>query len=174
MLMHNKIKQCLLDSINPGDALYVLKVLMNEDRKISDKIFHILMERLNELDSDEITMDVYYKLNQLQVEELWNRSGKTRYGYVEPSEEAWVMFEEVIEPFVDEMKKYQKLGMPLLAKKYCIGIIKGIQKYEHESESEFKNWATDVPVEYAERILDEWKEGNPDSTDIAEVEGAVW
>ncbi len=172
--MHKNIKLDLLDSINPDDALYVLKVLMNGDSKLSDKIFHILMERLSEIDSDEITMDVYYKLNQLEVEELWYRSGKTRYGYVEPSEEAWVMFEEVIEPFVGEMKKYQKLGMSLEAKKYCIAVIKGIQEYERESVSEFKNWATDAPVEYIDRILDDWKKGNPDPTDIAEVEGVVW
>jgi hypothetical protein len=171
--MDKKMKRDLLDSINPEDALYVLKVLMNEDRKISDRILQILMERLHELDSYEITMDLYYQLDQLEVEELWDRSGSTRYGYVEPSEEAWVMFEEVIEPFVDEMKKYQKLGMPLQAKKYCTGIIKGIQKYEQESESEFKNWATDVPSDYVDRIMDEWKEGNPDPNDIAEVEGLL-
>lgn len=64
--------------------------------------------------------------------------------------------------------------MSLLAKKYCIGIIKGIQKYEQESKSEFKNWANDAPVEYVDTILHEWKEGNLDSTDIAEVEGLVW
>ena len=172
--MHKKIKRDLLDSINPGDALYVLKVLMNGDSKLTDKVFHILMERLSEIDSDQITMDVYYKLGQLEVEELWDRSGKTRYGYVEPSEEAWVMFEEVIESFVEEMIKYQKLGMSLEAKKYCIGIIKGIQEYERKSESDFKNWATDAPIEYIDRVLDEWKKGNPDSTDIAEVEGVVW
>jgi len=40
--------------------------------------------------------------------------------------------------------------------------------------SEFKNWATDAPVEYIDRILNDWKKGNPDSTDITEVEGAVW
>lgn len=104
--MHKNIKGDLLDSINPSDALYVLKVLMNGDSILSDKVFQILMERVSEIESDEIALDVYYTLEQLEVEELWDRSGKTRYGYVDPSEEAWVMLEEVIEPFVSEMKKY--------------------------------------------------------------------
>lgn len=42
-----------------------------------------------------------------------------------------------------------------------------------ESKSEFKDWAIDVPSEYITRILNEWKKGNPDSKDIAEVEGIV-
>lgn len=112
-------------------------------------------------------------MDQLEVEELWDRSGNTRYGYVDPSEEAWVMFEEALTTFVDEMKKYQKLGMLLEAKNYCIGIIKGIQEFERESKSEFKDWAIDAPAEYIVRIMKEWKVAHLDSKDIAEVEGIV-
>ena len=166
----NKSKRDILKDIDPSDALYILKVLMEEDKKFEDKIYQIAVKMLSEVDSDDIAVEVYNELDRLEVEELWDRSGKTRYGHVEPSEEAWVMFEEVLKPFVEEMKKYQKLIMFMEAKNYCIGIIKGIQEYEQESKSEFKDWAIDVPAEYIVRIMDEWMKGNPDSKDIAEVE----
>lgn len=70
------------------------------------------------------------------------------------------------------MKKYQKIGMFLEAKKCCIGIIKGIQEFERASQAEFKDWAIDAPSEYID-IMNEWKEGHLDSKDIAEVEGLV-
>ena len=170
---NNKNKRDILKDINPSDALNILKVLIKEDKRLEDKIYQIVVEMLSEVDSEDITIEVYNELDQLEVEELWDRSGKTRHGYVDPYEEAWVMCEEVLEPFMEEMKKYQKLGMPLDAKNYCIGIIKGIQEYERESKSEFKNWAVDAPAEYMVRILNEWKAGNPDSKEIAEVEGIV-
>ena len=43
------------------------------------------------------------------------------------------------------------------AKHYCMGILKGIYKYDEDSGSEFKDWATDVPGESFGYILSEWK-----------------
>ncbi|MGE5633203.1 MAG: hypothetical protein ACM3TR_19220 [Caulobacteraceae bacterium] len=131
------------------------------------------MKVLNDADSDDIAFAVYNELDRLEVETLWDRSGTTRNGHVEPSEEAWVMFEEALKPFADKIKKYQKIGMFLEAKNYCIGIIKGIQEYECKSQSEFKNWAVDAPAEYKSKILNEWKEGHPDLHDVAEVEEII-
>ncbi len=37
--------------------------------------------------------------------------------------------------------------MPKEAKLSCMGVPKGIYKYVHESKSEFKDWAVDVPGE---------------------------
>lgn len=170
---NNKSKRDILKDINPSDALNILNILIEEDSRLEDKIYQIVVKMLSEVDSDDIAFEVYNELDRLEVEELWDRSGKTRHGYVEPFEEAWMMLEEVLEPFVEDIKKYQKLGMSMEAKNYCIGIIKGIQEYERESKSEFKNWAIDAPAEYIARILNKWKEGNPDSKDIAEVEGIV-
>jgi hypothetical protein len=38
-----------------------------------------------------------------------------------------------------------------------MGILKGIYQYEEDSESEFKDWATDVPGECFGYLFDEWK-----------------
>jgi hypothetical protein len=59
------------------------------------------------------------------------------------------------------------------SKNYCIGIIKGILKYNLESKSEFKNWAVDAPEEYINIIMDRWKKNNPNLIDICEVERIV-
>ena len=133
------------------------------------KIYQMAVQILDEVSIEDVAYDVCDALDGLEVEELWARSGKTRYGYTEPSEESWVMIEEAIYPFLAEMKKYQKISMPLLAKKYCIGIIKGIQEYDEESMSEFKDWAVDAPGEFVENVFNEWKNGEPEADDIAEV-----
>jgi len=70
-------------------------------------------------------------LDSIEVEEVWDRSGRTRNGYVEPTEMAFPMFEDALDPFIEEMKKYQKLSMFAEAKNYCIGILKGISRFEN-------------------------------------------
>ena len=163
----DKIK--FIQSLNPDDAYRVLMTLLRENPSFEEKIYQVATQILSDVDSDEIMEDVYYELESLDVEDLYNRSGKTRYGYVEPSEEAWEMIEEVIEPFIDEMKKCQERAMPLMAKIYCAGIIKGLQKFEGESNSDFSDWAPDAPGEQIENVFSEWKKGCPSEEDIAEI-----
>ncbi|ODS31806.1 MAG: hypothetical protein SCARUB_03054, partial [Candidatus Scalindua rubra] len=43
------------------------------------------------------------------------------------------------------------------AKQYCMGVLKGMYEYDKESQSEFKEWATDIPPECFSYLLDEWK-----------------
>lgn len=166
---NKKNKNKLIQSLNPDDAFSVLMLLLKENPDLEEKIYQIAMKVLCNVDSDDIMLDVYHELDRLDIEELYRRSGKSRYGYVEPSDESWVMIEEVLEPFIDEMKKYQKRAMSIVAKKYCIGIINGIRKFESESHSEFLDWAVDAPGENIERVIDEWKKGQPDEEDIVEV-----
>lgn len=163
-------KKNIIQSLSPDDALNILNILIKEDRSLEEKVYQIAMQIFNDVDTEDITSDVYNELDMIDVEELWQRSGKTRYGYVDPSEESWVMFEEVLAPFIDEMKKHQKLATPSLAKKYCIGIIQGIQEFEKESNSDFKDWAVDAPSEYAQDVFNEWKKDETNEEDIIEVQ----
>ncbi|MCL2359286.1 hypothetical protein [Candidatus Bathycorpusculum sp.] len=162
-------KKDLIRSLNPDDAFNVLMIMLDQNPNLEDVVYQIANQVLCNIDSEAIMVQVYNELDNLDVEELYHRSGKTRYGYIEPSEEAWVMFEEALGPFIDEMKTYQKRDMPVAAKKYCIGIIKGIRKFEKESSSEFTEWAIDAPEEKIEIVFEVWKKGKPNERDIAEV-----
>jgi len=166
-------KRDILQEISPTDALHILRILVEEDSRFADRIYQIAVEILSNIDPDDIAFEVYGELNGIEVEDLWDRSGSKRYGYVDPSDEAWTMFEEALEPFIDEMEKYQKLGLFLEAKNYCIGILRGIYRYEKESKAKFKDWAVDAPRDYFHRILEKWKDGKPAPEDVARVEETI-
>jgi hypothetical protein len=163
----------ILEIIRPDDALQILRQLVKQSNEMREKIQQLAMEILSDVDSESITDDVYFELDGLDVEELWERSGKTRHGYVDPVDEAFEMFEEVIKPFIDEMKRYQKMGLNKEAKNYCIGIIKGILKFDEESDSEFSEWAVDIPSEYLSIVVDEWKKDNPSADELKEIVGLI-
>jgi hypothetical protein len=134
------------------------------------KIEDIAKDYLCDIDIEGIAEDLFYELNLLEVEVLWDRSGKTRNGYVDESEAADTMFEEVLETYTDELSKYLKLFMYDEAKSYCKGILLGIRKFEMESTTEFKTWAVDVPSERFDEILSFWKKEQLNLQDIEEME----
>ncbi len=122
-------KKKVLDKINGHDALIILKALASEDRSIAKRIEQIALEYLRDIDVENVASQVYHALEGIEVEDLWEQSGSMRYGYVEPSDRAWEMFEEALEPFTNELNRYFELSLENEAKKYCMGILKGIDQF---------------------------------------------
>ena len=147
----------ILEKINGYEALLILKILADEDRSIANRIEQIALENLRDVDIESVASEVYFVLNTIEVEDLWDQSGSTTYGYVEPGERAWEMIEESLEPFTNELNRYLDLSLNDEAKKYCMGILKGIHRFDTESTSQFKDWAEDAPDDLFDRILDDWK-----------------
>jgi hypothetical protein len=143
--------------------------LLADDPALVKKAYAIAVEIVGEANVDEIADDVYDALDSLDIDDVYNSSGRTRDGYVDPTDRAWEMFEEALYPFVNEMKKNQQRGLPTEAKIHCIGMIKGLQRYEKESTSDVSEWVPDAPNESIITVVDEWKKGNPSSDDIAEI-----
>ena len=96
----------IFDEISADDALAILRLLAKEDTKIARRIEQIAIEYLRDVDIEDIASQVYFELDSIEVEEVWERSGRTRNGYVEPTEMAFQMFEDALDPFIEEMKKY--------------------------------------------------------------------
>lgn len=62
---------------------------------------------------------VFADLEDLGVEDVWDRSGKTRHGYVDTSETASDMVDEALQPYLDEMQRCQQLGLADQALHLC-------------------------------------------------------
>ena len=121
-----KGKSEILESITGSDALSILHVLAERDEQIKTLIEKTALEILGTVDVDEIASAVQMELEFLQVEDVWDRAGATRDGYLDPGDVAWEMFEEALRPFREEVEKYKKLSMLKEAASYCQGILKGI------------------------------------------------
>ena len=171
--MSRQTMKRFLQDLSADEASRVLRVLLDENPDLTKKAHIIAMTVVGSVDADSIMNDVFCELDSLDVDALSGRSGRTRYGYVEPTDAAWEMFEEELEPFIYEMKKNQQRALPAVAKAYCVGIIKGLRAYEEGSSSDFSGWVTDAPGEYIHTVVDEWKKGNPSSEDTSEVMNIV-
>jgi len=163
-------KEQVLDDITAKYAYEILKKLANEDAKILKRVQELALEYLIEVDPDHIAKSIFNDLVSLDVEELWKNSGRTRYGYVDPYELASEMFEEALEPYVEELRKCQKLGMDEEAKFHCMGILKGLYMFEKGATTEFQDWAVDDSHNNFIHIFEEWRKGNNEPKNLEEME----
>ena len=113
---------------------------------------------LKDVDSHEVAEEVFMDLDMIQVETLWNNSGPTRDGYISPEDEAMDLIEHELEPHVQQVWDYLHLDMHAEARTYLQGILLGLYRYDQESDSEFKDWAVDIPINLFGALLDNWRE----------------
>jgi hypothetical protein len=152
-----KRKPNTLDAISGTEALEVLRTLANRDKELSREIDAIARDLLGDVSLDEVANCVQAEFESLAVEDVWDQSGARRGGYVDPGEMACQMFASELEPFREDMRKYQQLSMFEQAEAVCLGILKGVYDFQWYSKTEFKNWAVDAPVESFWEYVGEWK-----------------
>lgn len=162
--------QKILEIIDPAEALKILRILSESDKKLAAQIENLFFEYIQKIDMGDIATNILSELNFLAVEDLWERSGSTSNGYIEPGEAAWTMLEEVITPYIEKMKRYHALKMFSEEMMYCMGIISALHEFEYESDNEFKDWAVDAPLSLADDILSTWKESCKDPEQIQIME----
>ena len=165
-----KNPQKVINALSPDDALHIIKKLASEDEALAVRIADMANTLLSQVDFEEVAGSLLSELEALEVEEVWDRAGRTRHGYVDSSEAADAMIEEVIEPFWDEMKKYRQMGLHVQADEQCKGILLGLHDFEQDSSSEFKDWALDSVSMFAAETLSAWKAENPPPDSISRLE----
>jgi hypothetical protein len=167
-MVNTKTPHEIIDQLPHGDALAILKALAGSDPKLAARIVEMALARLSRVDAEEVAGALYDELEMLKVEDVWDRADATRYGFVEPSDAAGEMLDEVLNPFLAELTRYQRLGLNAQANGMCMGLLEGLHAFEYQSTSEFKDWAYAPAPVLAEAVVDAWKSGSPKPADVAE------
>jgi len=161
-----------MKNLSPDEAFLILQKLFLENPDLEELIQETAIKVVSNVDAEEIANGLHDDLVFLDVEDLYNRAGSSSYGYVDPNDESWVMFEEAVEPYISEMKKYHQREMPHEVKAYCIGIIEGLVMFK-KADTDFLEWVADAPLDYISHVVDEYKELLPDVDDVEEVVAVV-
>lgn len=163
----------IIEQLSPGDASAILHALASSDATLAAHIAEMAMARFDRVEVEEVAAALYAELEALEVETVWERAGRKRHGYVEPSEAAGQMIEAVLAPFLEDLARYQKLGLRDEANRTCEGLLLGFYLFQHESTSKFKDWAPDTPISFAETVVDAWKTGSPTKRDIQSLKAFI-
>ena len=90
------------------------------------------------------------------------RAGSQEWGYVEPSEAAWEILEETVEPYLDDLKRHLELGLEAEALEICKGLVLGCYRLSEREGGDVLGWAPDFPAEAAGNALEIWSTGADD------------
>ena len=94
------------------------------------------------------------------MDDLNGCAGSHSWGYKEPTEAAWELLEETVEPFVEDMKRHLSLGLEPKALEICQGIVLGLYRLRNDPDpDELLGWAEDFPGEAAGCAVDDWMAG---------------
>jgi hypothetical protein len=147
----------ILANITSDQAVHILKVLWEKRSDVREIIVNEAERLLGSVDPDEVAENVFFVLEAIDVHELWNRSGSHSDGYTSPEDMAMEMVEEEIDPFCDQITRYHSLGLHDEEKLYCMGVLKGLYRFDKEAKSEFRDWASDAAGECFEFVLKNWQ-----------------
>ena len=155
--MKKESLKSILDNITSDQAVQILKALWEKRSDLRTTIVKEAESLLGSVDPDEIAEDLFFALESIDVHELWDRSGSHSDGYTSPEDMAMEMVEEELAPFSDQIERYHNLGQHEEEKLYCMGVLKGLYRFDKEARSEFRDWASDVAGECFQFILNNWE-----------------
>ena len=162
----------LLDSLSAGQARSALIRLVCDDPALAARAEDVARDLLRVVDSAEIAGILCGELSGLEIEDVWQTSGRTRDGgYLYPSERAWEMMDEVIESHKEEMMTYLRRGMPEESRIYCSGILLGLRKFQRDSCSDLLEEAPDYGDDTFESVREEWEEAVDDPVQVRLLAG---
>lgn len=148
-----------LDRLKPQEAQEVLRQLLDAHPELASEAQRSARSLLENVECEEIADDVDDAVRALDFDDLNAKAGPHDWGYVGPTDAAWEILEEALEPFLQDMHRCFELGMESEALEICKGMLLGLYRLAHGPLTEVMEYAQDFPAEAAGRALKTWRTG---------------
>jgi len=149
VLTHDKV----LERLQPEERARVLSSLLERQPELVAKARQIARAVVKDVDLEGVAEEVEWVLRLPDLDDLQGRAGRTRWGYVDPTDAACELLDEAPAPFLDEMKRDIELGFEKAATSICAGIILGLYRCRGGGSDLALDWAPDFPAETAKEAV---------------------
>lgn len=100
-----------LASCSDSEKASILTQLLDDDPTLRTRAEDIARQTLASVDIAAVSDLVIEAILQLDPEDLTNRAGPRRHGYVEPTDAAWQLLEEMMQPWIEDIGRRAHLGL---------------------------------------------------------------
>ena len=142
-----------LASCSNSEKASVLTQLLDEDPTLRTRAEDIARQTLASVDIAAIRDLVVEAILELDTEALANRAGPRRHGYLEPTDAAWQLLEEVIQPWIEDIGRRARLGLREAAADLATALTQALEAAERRADRVddclLDQWAPDFPSEAA-------------------------
>lgn len=135
-------RRSALEALNEAERAAVLRRLLEAHPELHGEAETLASEHLVQVSSEEVAEELSWALESIPFQEMDARSGRQPgRGYVHPSEAAWELIEEAVEPFVADMQRCAELGMTEAAADVALGILAGLYECRDAEDGTVLGWA---------------------------------
>ncbi|MEW6743709.1 MAG: hypothetical protein AB1486_13215 [Planctomycetota bacterium] len=145
-----------IDKLEPVEAQEVLRSLLRSHPELIKEAKRIARSLIADTSFEAIAEEVQWNLEEPDLDDLNSRAGRHRWGYVDPTDAAYEILREAIEPTIQEMRRQIELGLEREALETCKGLILGLYRVRARESDGCLAWAPDFSENTAEEILREW------------------
>lgn len=139
----------ILEQLKPHEAAGVLRSLLERHPELRSEACEIARAKVTGVDVDGLAAEVEDAVLAVSEEDFQGHAGRHSWGYVEPSQAAWDLLGESVEPFIDDMKRLVGLGHQAAAVASCQGIVLGLRRLKGKTGHPVLDWAPDFALEEA-------------------------
>lgn len=145
----------VLAVLSDDEKAAVLDELVARDERVRETAEDAARRQLGCVEQQQVAERVMEAIVGLDHEELAAHAGRTRHGYVEPTEAAWMLLERAVEPWVEDIARRAALGLPEAARELALGALEGLSRAAEHADRDglLVSWAPDFPGDTAERVL---------------------
>jgi len=156
----------VIGKLTAEQALEIVERLCRKGGDIRDAVVAEAINLLTEFNLEETADEIFDALDLIDVQDCFDQADCSHDGDTSPREAALDIVEEELQPFCDQVERYHELGMREQEASYCMAVILGIYRFAHESKSEFKKLAADIPAHCAGNLMEDWRRRNPEQAGI--------
>lgn len=139
----------VLARLEPDESAAVLRLLLDRHPEIAAEAEELARGMVTGVDAGALAEEVEQAVTGPDLDDLGSRSGRHSWGYVEPTEAAWDILQEALDPFLADMKRHIDLGFETAATMTCAGIVLGLYRCRGKGSDRVLGWAEDFPAESA-------------------------
>jgi hypothetical protein len=151
-----------VERLKPEEATAVLRHLLEVHPELAGEAEEIARALLQRVEYEDVAAEIEDEIRALDYADLNARAGRHEWGYLEPTEAAWEILEEALEPFREDMKRHLELGLETEALEICKGLVLGCYRLSERAGGDVLGWAPDFPGEAAGHALEVWYTGSDD------------
>jgi hypothetical protein len=144
----------ILGRLKPEEAREVLLRLLEAHGELRAEAAEIATGLLAGASFESIADGVEAALLGLGLDDLASRAGRHSRGYLSPTDAAWELLEESVEPFASDMRRLEELGLAEQGLETRKGVVLGLYRVRNGCGDGVLEWAEDFPSEAASRVLE--------------------
>ena len=147
------LQQSVLATCSAAEKASILTQLLDGDPTLGKHAEDIARRMLASVDIATVSHLIVEAILELDTEDLANRAGPRRHGYTEPTDAAWQLLEETIEPWIEDLRRRAGLGLHEAAANLAKALTRALETADERADGTddclLREWAPDFPSEAA-------------------------